>query len=162
MKVTVATKGHLSERTVNPSGESENNENSSENGSERNNQIVEVSWHLLHSWNLKIFYKIYKKNEIILMFIKFVQKSSSQGTSFWIKIWNKKLPFLSYLIDLTKLLNKWCTKLSISFQSRKIRLKTIVKNKLLKNYPVWNLIFTGEQTRLLEETSVAHWRRRAS
>lgn len=41
MKVTVATKGHLSERTVNPSGESENNENSSENGSERNNQIVE-------------------------------------------------------------------------------------------------------------------------
>lgn len=43
MKVTVATKGHLSERTVNPSGESENNENSSENGSERTNQIVEVS-----------------------------------------------------------------------------------------------------------------------
>ena len=57
------------------------------------------------------------------MFIKFVQKSSSQGTSFWIIIWNKKLPFLSYLIDLTKLLNKWCTKLFISFQSRKYQIK---------------------------------------
>ena len=123
MKVTVATKGHLSERTVNPSGESENNENSSENGSERNNQIVEVSWQLLNSSNLKNFLCNLLKNEIILMFIKFVQKSSSQGTSFWIIIWNKKLPFLSYLIDLTKLLNKWCTKLFISFQSRKYQIK---------------------------------------
>ena len=43
MKVTVATKGHLSERTVNPAGEAENNENSSENGNERSKQMVEVS-----------------------------------------------------------------------------------------------------------------------